>query len=217
MFEKDYIMRSIQHFGGFLTRVLASVSKGNTEEAKTDLQVGAERYFGLRLDLILGMDNDSLLNMLGQQGNLDIEKLYVATQLVRCEANIRAAENSDTAFDLYCRSLGLLLSGFSEMDDSFEGAASLAIDHILDALTGQELPIELSRGLVHYHEYHGRYDTAENHLFGLFDRENGLAPDFGESFYARLIEKPDSDLEGGGLPRDEVSEGLAELRRRHQS
>jgi len=34
----------------------------------------------------------------------------------------------------------------------------------------------------------------------------------GESFYERLMEKTDQELEDGNLPRSELEEGLLELR-----
>ena len=217
MHEKDYLMRSIQQFGSFLARVLSGISKGSLEETELDLEVGAERYLGLRLDLVLSMSNDALMDLFGQRGSLEFGKIYIAAQLLRCEAGVRDAAGCETSRELYLRSLGFLLQGYPEMDESFEGAASLAIEQILSSMNGREVPVEMCERLLAFQEYRGQYAKAENRLFELLDRGSDQVLELGESFYARMLETADEELENGNLPRSEVLEGMSELRSRCKS
>ena len=60
----------------------------------------------------------------------------------------------------------------------------------------------------------GRYARAEDCLFELIDRDWAPARDLGERFYHRLMARTDAQLEDGDLSREEVDDGLVELRQR---
>ncbi|MDQ3460312.1 MAG: DUF6483 family protein, partial [Deinococcota bacterium] len=58
---------------------------------------------------------------------------------------------------------------------------------------------------------------AEDVLFSLLEAApDELLLEQGRSFYRTLLSLDDDSLEAGGLPRDEVEEGLGELERRAQ-
>jgi hypothetical protein len=50
-------------------------------------------------------------------------------------------------------------------------------------------------------------------LFDILAATPGFAPE-GMQFYRRLLMKSDGDLRAGNLPREEVLEGIAELKTR---
>ncbi|MNP71789.1 hypothetical protein D3C76_1682280 [compost metagenome] len=61
--------------------------------------------------------------------------------------------------------------------------------------------------LLSYEESEGRYDQAENALYRLF--QDGVATkEEGIAFYERLLSIDRERLEQGGLPEQEVREGL---------
>jgi hypothetical protein len=118
MFEKDYIMRMIQPIAKMVARILFRIKSGRIEEASLDLQTAAERFLGLKLDMILSLSNPELIELLSVNGKLDMEKAYIAGQLLFCEANIRDEGNGSGGREIHLRSLDLLLKGYPQMDEA---------------------------------------------------------------------------------------------------
>jgi hypothetical protein len=90
--------------------------------------------------------------------------------------------------------------------------AGSTIDQILSRLGNQDLPTDIYRLLIPYHEYTGEYSKAEDCLFELVGNGFKEALQVGESFYSRLLKKTEKELERGNLPLGEVNEGLQELK-----
>ncbi|HEV2660598.1 MAG TPA: DUF6483 family protein, partial [Ktedonobacteraceae bacterium] len=67
--------------------------------------------------------------------------------------------------------------------------------------------------LFAYYELSGQYARAEDTLFDLLETGNNREMvESGRAFYTRLLAKSDADLQAGNLARDEVDEGLAQLK-----
>jgi hypothetical protein len=63
---------------------------------------------------------------------------------------------------------------------------------------------------MEWHEAEGRYDELENVMYELVeDRALSFAEAAG--IYERLLLSEDESLVAGGLPREEIMQGLAEL------
>jgi len=63
-----------------------------------------------------------------------------------------------------------------------------------------------------YYERMGRYDRAEDVLYEILE----VKPEFsneGVQFYERLLKRSDEELVKGNLPRDEVLEGMQEMKK----
>ena len=214
MFETDYIVRMIHQFVAFLARLLFRIQSGNLNEARLDIRNASEQFLGLSLALILGLSNEGLSDILSLDGGRDVEKVYVAAQLIFCEARVRDADGQPDATELYLKSLDLLLRHFPRMDETLKDGAISAIDQIVTSLGNQDLSLETCRLLVAYYEIRGEYARSEDRLFELTERGLGEALQIGVSFYERLLKKTDQELERGNLPRNEVTEGLEELKAR---
>lgn len=91
-----------------------------------------------------------------------------------------------------------------------------AIEELLRILAGTALPMPTTLLLFSYYERYGQYGKAEDTLFHVMDdnpAESEIA-ELGLGFYDRLESMADDRLERGGLPRDEVREGLEQLKDR---
>jgi len=99
-----------------------------------------------------------------------------------------------------------------QLDEALKNEAISAIDEILQTVRDNNLPMDIYEKLLFFYEYRNEYAKAEDCLFKI--AENGIdsALKTGESFYERLMEKTDQELEDGNLPRSELEEGLLELR-----
>lgn len=81
---------------------------------------------------------------------------------------------------------------------------------------GRPIPTSIKGVCWIYSELTGELGRAEDWLFGILDDRphDTTMLNHGRAFYARLLKKPDDELEKGRLPRTEVWEGLIELRGR---
>jgi hypothetical protein len=93
-----------------------------------------------------------------------------------------------------------------------QGEAAATIDAVLAALDDVALPPDVKSKLVVFYEHAGRYSQAEDCLFELAESGTDAIRELGESFYERLADKADEDLQKGNLSRKELEEGLAEFR-----
>ena len=217
MFEKDYIMRIVQQFVEFIIRIMFNVKKGNMQQARMDLEAAAERFLGLRIELILGLRNQNLVDLLSANGELDVQKAYFTAQLLFCEASVRDADGRKDAAAVYVQALELFLLSLPRMKEVLEEDDAPGVDQVLAALGDRPIPLETSRMLIPYFEERGEYSRAEDCLFEIVDGQLENALQIGEAFYARLSKRTDQELEEGDLPRSEVEQGLRELRSRYRS
>jgi len=66
--------------------------------------------------------------------------------------------------------------------------------------------------MVDCHFALGAYSEAENHVWNAVDTtDDGQAMVIGSGFFLSLLRKDEQELEEGGLPREEVVEGLGEM------
>ena len=186
MIEKDYIMRMIQQFARFLAAVLFKIESGNVEEAQSDVQSACKDYLGLPFNFLLGMPDQELVNIFTLGGQLDVDRCYIAAQLLFCEAKARKT-------------------------DRHGSKAISTVYEILQELPDKDFPTEIFEKLFLFYEYSGEYARAEDCLFRLTESGVDSALKTGESFYERLMEKTDQELEDGNLPRAELKEGLSEF------
>lgn len=216
MFEKDYIMRMIHQFVEFIIRIISDVRRGNTNQARIGIEAAAERFLGMRFELILGLGNQGLIDLLSAGGELNVEKAYVAAQLLFCEASARDEDGRKDSAALYIRALELFLISLPKMDGVLDTDDAPGIDRILAALWDQPLPPEISRLLIPYYEQRGEFSKAEDCLFEIVDGGLENALQIGEALYGRLSKRTDRELARGNLPRSEVEEGLRELRAKYK-
>ena len=82
-----------------------------------------------------------------------------------------------------------------------------------DQLRGYRLTDDERAGVALLYERAGRFGDAEDTLFEGLERDD--APESlveaAVAFYRRLLDRDDEGLDSGGLPRDEVEAGLAEV------
>jgi len=217
MIEKDYIMRMIQQFARFLAAVLFKIDSGSAEAAQSDIQSACKDYLGLPFNFLLGIPDKELLKIFTLGGQLDVDRCYIAAQLLFCEAKARKADRSGDSYGCYCRSLTLLLSCVRQLDDIVKSKAVSTVREILQELRDKDFPTEIFEKFLLFYEYTGEYARAEDCLFRLTESGVESALRTGESFYERLMEKTDQELEDGNLPRAELREGLSEFRRKVKS
>lgn len=210
--KDDLIERTIEGLVASLRALLGGRDPQAFDAVMTEIEEAYRRHTGAGRALMHHLSSDDLLEILSSAGHVDREKAYLIAWLLHAEA--RALERSRTAVPpgLNTKALDLFveaaLAGLAP-DEVAEPVAELQA-----ALVGQDLPTATLERLFDYRVLRGGYAGAEDLLFELLDRLDGLAARErlaarGRAFYRELDGLSDRQLREGGLPRVEVAEGRA--------
>lgn len=175
-----------------------------------------DKQFRLNGRLIRSLSDADLVRMMTTSGVVETANLHAIALLLKEEADIYddmgRPEMSYPArlksFHLFMRLA--LLDSPAMLRTPSEEAADLA-----DKLGDYELPADTKLLMYEWHEGDGRYDRAENMLYELME-DGAVSAEEADEFYRRLLLLPDESLEAGGLPREELLEGLNSLAAREK-
>ena len=217
MMNKDYILRMFEMFGRSLAIILHLRQSNQHEDALIYIDNALLQITGLTSSFINSASEEMLLGMIAPLGTLNVEKCLWIAGLLKEEADIYdELENSAESYQRYVKSLFLFLElplGDHEIKD-FDIPAT--IEYILNKLAEYELPLSTNRKLMRYFEKTGQYAKAEDVLFAMIDAAPESVPagvvEQGRAFYTRLLEHPDAQLQAGNVSRDQVEEGLLQLK-----
>ncbi|MBU2604039.1 MAG: hypothetical protein KKA32_18055 [Actinobacteria bacterium] len=170
-----------------LAKILKSGAAGELEEAEVQIATAGRLFLGFDVGLILNLSEESALALVRQRDDGDAGAYVVAAELFREQGDLLELKaGANAGHDSYVKSLNM----YERMLSS----------------------------LLRYFETTGEYARAEDVLFRrIGDGDPDLVEhadlvERGIGFYLRLLLKPDQELVEGGLPRDEVEEGLETLR-----
>jgi len=198
-----------------LTQMLAKIilHRDLKEFPQALLQIDntGKTLLGIDRLMIHQLSAQQLMQLFGADLTIALPKSYVLAILLKEEAKTRAlmgeAEEADA---LYEKSLYLLVDTYMKSGEPIEPRHTQLAAEVLEKLPGRALPADLLSRLFRYHEMLGRFDKAEDALYELVS----IDPQFGNEgleFYRRLLKKSDEELDAGGLPRDEVVQGMSDL------
>jgi tetratricopeptide (TPR) repeat protein len=109
------------------------------------------------------------------------------------------------------------IAGLVKTDRYQEACAKIdrALEDLADRLGKSSRSARVDATLALFYEQAGQFAKAEDALFSLIEAAPGNtdALAMGAAFYGRLLRLDDGQLAAGGLPREEVEAGLAELKR----
>jgi tetratricopeptide (TPR) repeat protein len=193
------------------------VELGRFEEALGELDGAAKRSTGSGLQLLKALPDDQLVTLLGGEGELDAGKALLLAELLNLSAEVHE-EQSGADTGLSSKALRLYLEAF-EADPELVEHYAPRLSALEAKLSDYALPARLERKRFEYNLRQGAYDKAEDSLFELLERGEAELLTRAEAFYRELEQRSDEELRTGGLPREEVEEGLANLEelRRHSA
>jgi tetratricopeptide (TPR) repeat protein len=168
---------------------------------------------GLTSSFINSVPEETLLQMLSPLGELSIDKSLWVAALLKAEGEIYEDQgNTLESYYRYLKSLRLFLE--VQLHERTPSSFYVETEELLSRLEEYEVPDSIKSRLFSYYELTGRYAKAEDILFELLETDHGNREIFqqGIAFYERLQGKSDFDLAAGNLSRDEVKEGLAQLK-----
>ena len=214
MIEQDYFMRMVSMLAKMLSRIIALKNQKDFPEALLEIQTAGRTLLGIDHSLIRQFSPSQLLPLLGTDPSLAVPRAFILGLLLNKEAEIRSEMGEEEeAGALNLKSLELLIDAWLREGKALAPDHADHVDGLLAGPAGCALPLDLLEKVMAYHEERGRFDMAENVLFDIL----AVKPEFakeGLQFYRRLLLKTDGDLRAGNLPREEVLEGIAELKTR---
>lgn len=212
MIERDYIMRMIAQLAQFLINIFFYKNKKDYPQAIEEINTAGRKILGVDRIFLHSLPPQQLIEFFGKDRAIDLPKCYVAGLLFKEEADILVLQNNnEQVIQLRLSSLYLLLEIALEYPlAEFENLQS-ALDETIDNLHGIELPADLLRKLFQYFEKIQRFDKTEDILYKILENDHSFKKE-GIAFYERLLKLSNGDLIKGKLPRDEVCQGLDELK-----
>jgi hypothetical protein len=212
--QKDYIERAIEGFFEVLRQILGLEQLERHVEAQELLQRAAQQYLGLSLAAFDALSFEAVVRLLSAGGSLDVNRCLMLAELRRAQAAIQEGQGL-TAAALATRIAAIRLyaaavaaRGTGVLAGRKEGVGSL-----LEEVRPYEVPEDVHVLVWRLLLATGDFARAEDALFALMEgRPDDLAlVEEGRAAYEALLERPDAELEAGGLPRGEVEEALARL------
>ena len=233
MFRQDFIMRMIRTFINALVLLVRLKKERQPEEARRLISQTWEDLFGLPVETIDSLSEQTLMAMVKNTTVLNVDTCVMVARLYKETGEIAALEQKeDDRYRNFIKSLNVYLDialdpsitvetfhlSVDTMQDEVDG---LIIPHhdiedLARKLAQYTLPIGTQRLLFRYFEKFGYFGRAEDVLFDLLDYDPTDAGtiDDGFHFYRRLLQKDDEELSAGNLPRPEVEEGIRQLQDR---
>lgn len=219
MYQRDYLMRMIQQFTSVLGEALGLRKQHKTELAQAKLDEWLGRSLGISLGLLKSLSEKDLIHLLSNENGRDSEKLLVAARVLKEDGDwTKADQGPDQAYPSYHKALRLNL----EAHHNGANANILPYHEQVDALLAELKPYVLEEEtlaeICRYLETEKRFAEAEDYYGEWLDRADDRdAFEHAERFYRRLMEREDDELDAGGLPREEVEEGLSWLLQKKES
>ncbi|MGQ8875065.1 DUF6483 family protein [Paenibacillus sp. TSA_86.1] len=228
MFRKDYLLRMVEDMTEAIGKAFTLKQQRKHAEALSELDELMRRQFGMNLSLLNSLPAEDVIEMFRFRGVIEVDNLQQAARLIEEEAYIyqekarvegmddqEKMEAEDAALMRLMRALHFYLYALNHGANPQLLQAPERIDGVMEQIEGYELPARTEKQLALYREQQGRYDAAENGWYRLLHLGAEYPVQYeqdAKAFYQRLTEFTDEQLEQGGLPRDEVNEGLAQIK-----
>lgn len=221
MIREDYILRLIRKYAQMVARIAGQNSAQDYRTALQTIDQASMQLLSLNIGAVIRLSPGQLLAIL-LDGHDPAECRARCTLLVTLlqQAGIaHAAENRPAESRVaYLQALHILLEVLPRREGDVLPEFTPALEDLVSVARDKGLPAETHTALLLYYEQTGQYAKAEDSLYAMLDDEpeNPGIVDMGINLYERLQQQDDAVLFAGNLPREEVDEGLAEMRKLKQ-
>jgi len=221
----EYIERVVRQLAAAFLRLTSRVTAleetdVEAAELRAELDDVYRRFLGTSAELVSRLSTDDLLAVIGSAGYVDGERAYLLSALLETEAELEhalgAPGDDPVVVSLRSRALDMALeAGIEELG---EPDLPLRVQRLLALTPEGSLSAATRERLVWFWKALRRYSRAEDALFEWLDEvDDGDTLDVARTagrFYADLELLDDVALEAGGLSRDELAEGRADVESR---
>lgn len=215
--RKDYLVRMIEEMSQVIGTVITKLRKERKQQEA--LQSLEELLSGLHMPgakLLTSLPEDNIIQMISTGGSIEPDRLAAVGMILKERGEILEEFGSgQEGLNTRLKALYLLLKSHELGANPKVIDYPSAVQELVNSFRTFCLP---SPTLLLLHKYYvdlGHYDLAENALYDLFEVGEKDTRQLGFLFYERLLELPEELLESGGLPIDEVKDGLQTWKERH--
>jgi hypothetical protein len=213
MITEDYFLRMINQLAYVLASVLKQMKLKRFDEALEEIQASSKQLLGMDLRLLTTLSDTEFIRLLSLGERFDVEKCVVIGELLKAVGDVREQQGrEDDAFPLRSTALSLLLELSGEEYGTLPQEYYAEVTALMQKLASAELPLRMKKKVFRYYEKMGKFDKAEDVLFEIVDEDVTFA-DEGTAYYDRLRAKTDEQLRQGNLPREELEDSMADLRK----
>jgi len=214
--QRDYILRMVEQLVQALAGIAGRRKAGEATRFEQELDDFCKSAFGMPLDLLAGVPDDELQKLFTRDRLPDYDRIALLARVLweRCRLDEAQGPTGPRAR----KALRLLAAVGRRTDPRSMEAHREAFVALVSAFEKAPPTSTILHDLWLSCEALGLYARAEDKLYALDALEPLVHAAPGEAFYRRLLENDDDNLEAGGLPRDEVEDGLTrwiERSRRH--
>lgn len=208
MIKNDFSEKIAEEFVISLEEIMKNKSPYNI---RMDLiEECYRKYLGFNYTLINNLTCSDLVKLLKHTRLNDYTRITLLGFLVKEEAVIIENCKNKDPYLKYLRAFELLtqyilLNGFSFIKNQEE-----TIEYVISMLLGYNLDTSVMEKILYVNEALGNFGKAEDICYDILEKNKTFKSNL-ISFYKRLLEKNDDELEKGNLSKTEVLEALKTL------
>lgn len=208
MLRRDYLERMIEEMGEVVGAVLGLRQQNKQTEALWILDDQFKRQFRLNSQLLNSLSIKDVIDMFRVGDTVEADKLQSLALLMKEEGIIYLEmDQPEEGMKRFMKALHLFVYASLHGADTNMWNIDQEVTLVQQFIKGYRPPVETEKLLMQYEEQVGRLDKAEDLLYRL-RKDAEIGPEETQAFYNRLLKLNDEQLESGGLPREEVLEGL---------
>ena len=207
MVQTDYIMRIIEQFAAFLWAIVFNKNAQNYDIALEKVNEVYNGLLNINPNEIKYLSVDEIIKLNTHKNITDNDNLKIIAILLFEEADIYEKMNgiNKESLEGYLKSMNLFLKIFTinEKDEIYKYLNDI-ITKLDEYNTGNDIMLKI-------YEYYLKvkmYAKAEDILYHLLENEYPNIKNEIRTFYNKLLEKDDKELENGNLPRNEILEAI---------
>jgi len=202
--DHDYILKIIEQFAAYLWAIVFNKRTQNYDLAIEKIE---EVYTGL---LLKNGDDIKELTVVDIIKNNQNENIEIIANLLYEEADIIELRNgyNDLSLEYYIKSFKLFFFLINETESKIFNKNA---DDIINKLEYYEINSEIEFEIYKYYFKIGLFGKAEDKLYQLSEHNYPEIKKEIKQFYEILMEKEDSELENGNLPRNEIIDAIKNL------
>ncbi|WMT40342.1 DUF6483 family protein [Paenibacillus sp. D2_2] len=211
MLRRDYLVRMIEEMLDVIGQVFGLKQQNKLIEALWKLDDLYKGQFRLNSKMIGSLSARDLVEIFRTGGKVEADKLQSLARLLQEEGDIYIAQGrGDEGLFRLMKSLHLYLAADLHGADQSIWNIEAEIAKLQSRLKDYRLPVDTELLMLDYEEARSRFDQAENVLYRLLKAE-AIPKQQALAFYERLLQYEPDRLREGGLPLNEVREGLEEV------
>lgn len=204
----------IEQLAQAFRRLSGRIKTDEPAEVRRDLDESLKEMTGLDFNVLDSLPMSSVLEVFGSHAEPDPARTLAVADCSYVRAQLSDLQHQpELSLRSRVMALTMYLEALSIFRHELMAPAEVRLEALVKELKNVDLPHETALRLFRYRAGSGRFADAENALFDILESrsfDRGMVEE-GKVFYQHLLSLPDSELEGGNLPRAEVIEALSEL------